>query len=86
MGFISTMLGATIREFAHAMPFTPFVVRMNDGRRFAIEHPDYISVSPQGGKLIIYDAEENETHLSGLHVASVEPLKKRRSRGTARAA
>jgi len=79
------MLGATVKEFAHAVPFLPFVIQMNDGRRFTIRHPDYIAVSPKGGKLIVYDNRENETHLSGLLVASVKPLKKRRS-PTARSA
>lgn len=51
------------------------MVRMNDRRQFVIRHPDFISVSPQGGKLIVYDRSENETHLSGLLVASVKPLR-----------
>ena len=74
------MLDSTVREFARATPFVPFVIQMNDGRRFAIEHPDYISVSPKGGKLIVYDANENETHLPGLLVASVQPSRARKSR------
>lgn len=75
------MLGETIKEFARAAPFVPFVVRMTDGRRFTIEHPDYVSVSPQGTRVIIYDRKEHETHLSGLLVASVEPLKNGRTHG-----
>ncbi len=74
------MLGSTVKEFVRATPFVPFVLQMNDRRRFTIEHPDYISVSPRGGKLIVYDAEENETHLSGLLVAPVEPVKRRKAR------
>jgi hypothetical protein len=69
------MPGSTVREFARATPFVPFVVQMNDGRRFTVSHPDYVSVSPKGGKVIIYDSDEDETHLSGLLVASVRPLK-----------
>ena len=74
------MLGSTVREFARATPFVPFIIQMNDGRRFTVQHPDYVSVSPKGGKLIVYDTRENETHLSGLLVASVRPLKERRLR------
>ncbi len=76
------MLGETIKEFARAELFVPFVVRMNDGRRFTIEHPDYISVSPHGTRVIIYDRKEHETHLSGLLVASVEPVKNGQRRAT----
>ena len=74
------MLGMTIKAFAHANPFAPFVVQMNDGRRFTVDHPDYVSVSPQGSRVIIYDQDEHETHVSGLLVASVEPLKNERPR------
>lgn len=69
------MLGHTIKEFARAIPFESFIVQMNDGRRFTIEHSDYVSVSPRGSKVIIYDKDENEIHLSGLLVASVEPAR-----------
>jgi hypothetical protein len=75
------MLGPTIKEFARANPFSPFALQMTDGRRFIIVHPDYISISPQGSRVIVYDREEHETHLSGLLVASVEPLKSSRRRG-----
>ena len=74
------MLGSMVREFARATPFAPFVIQMNDGRRFLIKHPDYLSVSPKGGKVIVYDADEHETHLSGLLVASVEPVKPAKTR------
>lgn len=74
------MLSSTIKEFARAMPFVPFVVQMTDGRRFKVEHPDFVSISPQGSKLIVYDTNDNETHLSGLLVASVAPVRARRSR------
>ena len=73
---IVAMLGSTVRELARANPFVRFVIQMNDGRRFTVSHPDYISVSPKGGKLIVYDNKENETHLSGLLVASVKTTEK----------
>lgn len=69
------MLGFTVKEFARAEPFTPFVIQLNDGRRFEIEHPDYVSVSPQASRVIVYDYRERETHISGLLIASVEPLR-----------
>jgi hypothetical protein len=66
------------------MPFIPFVIQMTDGRKFRVDHPDYVSVSPQGSKLIVYDRDDNETHLSGLLVASVTPTKRRRTRPATR--
>lgn len=74
------MLGSTVREFARATPFAPFVIQMNDGRRLTIAHPDCVSVSPKGSKVIAYDAHEDETRLSGLLGASVRPLKSKARR------
>ena len=79
------MLSSTVREFARAMPFVPFIVQMTDGRQFKVDHPDFVSVSPQGSKLIVYDTNDNETHLSGLLVASVAPARTRRPRPSRRA-
>lgn len=57
------MLSSTIREFARATPFTPFVVQMTDGRRFTIADPDYVSVSPKESKLIVYDTNDQRNAL-----------------------
>jgi len=79
------MLGTLVKDYAHAAPFMPFVIEMTDGRRFPIRHPDFISVSPRGGSLVVYGPEDNGidggTHLSGLLVASVRPLIERQSSG-----
>ena len=74
--------GVTIKAFAQANPFAPFVVQLNDGRRFTVAHPDYVRVSPRGSRVIIYDHEEHETHVSGLLVASVEPLRNEKPRSS----
>jgi hypothetical protein len=36
----------------------PFALRMADGREYAVPHPDYISLSPKGTFVTVYDAEE----------------------------
>jgi hypothetical protein len=72
------MLGMTVKEFAHALPFKPFVIQMNDGRRFEIRHPDFISVSPRGSFVIVFDSDDSGTHLSGLLIASAKLLRRKR--------
>ena len=59
----SFMLGLTVKELARATLFVPFAIQMNDGRVFKIDHPDYVVVSPKGGRVIVYDRDERETHL-----------------------
>jgi hypothetical protein len=64
------MLGASIRNHLRATPFKPFVIQMNDGRRFKVPHPEFAAISPagteDGGGLI----------LSTLLVASIEPMRR----------
>jgi hypothetical protein len=36
----------------------PFSLRMADGREYAVPHPDYISLSPKGTFVTVYDDEE----------------------------
>jgi hypothetical protein len=53
-------------------PFTPFTVRLVDGRSFTIDHPDFISVprNPHGRDLVIHDERANLIDL--LLVVSVD--------------
>ncbi|MBE7499711.1 MAG: hypothetical protein HS113_05265 [Verrucomicrobiales bacterium] len=36
----------------------PFTLRMADGREYHVPHPDYISLSPKGTFVTVYDDEE----------------------------
>jgi len=36
----------------------PFVLRMADGREYQVPHRDYISLSPKGTFVTVYDDEE----------------------------
>jgi hypothetical protein len=37
----------------------PFTLRMADGREYEVPHPDYISLSPKGTFVTVYDNEEH---------------------------
>jgi hypothetical protein len=59
---VEIIIMATIEQLRDAMrraPFTPFTVRLVDGRAFTIDHPDFIAVSrlPGGRGVTIYDAD-----------------------------
>jgi hypothetical protein len=71
------MLNATLREHLRAVPFEPFVIQMNDGRRFEVPHPDFAALSPDGTEFFVYRDNEAAAgiRLSTLLVASVEPLR-----------
>ncbi len=56
----------------NAEPFRPFFVKTSDGRRYRVKHPDYVAISPKGGRLTLYADEETTTTLSALHIVGVE--------------
>jgi hypothetical protein len=37
---------------------TPFTLRMANGREYQVRHRDYISISPKGTFVTVYDADE----------------------------
>jgi len=47
-----------LRAAQKTAPFRPFTVHMADGRDFHVPHPDFLSMSPTGRTVIIY--QEND--------------------------
>lgn len=43
-----------LRTTLGTKPFQPFAVRMADGRKFPIPHPDFLSMSPVGRTAVIF--------------------------------
>ena len=61
----------------HAEPFTPFLVKTSDGKQYRVKHPDYLAISPKGGRVTVYADEETSTMISALHIVAVEPVRSR---------
>jgi hypothetical protein len=62
-----------VRDAMHKAPFRGFTVKLTDGQRYFVKHPDFISVpsTPRGRDLVIHD--EKGTHrIDLLHVVEVE--------------
>jgi hypothetical protein len=66
-----------VRKLMHAEPFVPFVVKTSDGKQYRVKHPDYVAISPKGGRITVYADEETSTTLSALHMVAVAPLVRR---------
>ncbi len=62
-----------MRQMWKAVPFRPFVIQMNDGRKFNVPHPDFLSISPKGTEVLVYDRNEASHFISPLLIASVTP-------------
>lgn len=42
-----------IRQLRRAYPWKPFILLMEDGRRFIIDRPPYVGVSPDGQLVLV---------------------------------
>ena len=52
--------------------FTPFALRLSDGRRYVIPHRDFIAVSSK--VVIVIDQDELGVSINPLHIASVDDV------------
>ena len=73
----------TERYFMNAEPFVPFLIKTADGKQYRVRHPDYVAISPKGGRVTVYDIEDTGAMLSALHIVAVEP---QNARGRGRSA
>jgi hypothetical protein len=60
-----------MRATREANPFRPFTLRLADGRSFRVPHRDYLSMSPGGRTVIIYQADESFNILDLLLVTEL---------------
>ena len=66
-----------VRKLMNAEPFVPFLIKTSDGKQYRVKHPDYVAISPKGGRITVYADEEAGTMLSALHMVAVEPQVRR---------
>lgn len=57
-----------LRLTRDANPFRPFTIHMADGRSIRVPHRDYLSTSPGGRTVIVYQADESFSILDLLLV------------------
>ena len=77
------MIIKSIRAFNHATPFRPYVIRMTSGETHRVPHPDFVTISPRGSFVIVFDDEERPHHLSTSLIEEAVPLPARRRRKAA---
>lgn len=61
-----------LRAAYRAAPFRPFTLHMADGRSFHVPHPDFLSMSPTGRTVIIYQENEEFSILDLLLMTEIE--------------
>ena len=61
-----------LRAAYRATPFRQFTLHMADGRSFHVPHPDFLSMSPTGRTVIIYQEGEEFSILDLLLMTEIE--------------
>ena len=76
-----------IRKLQDAIPFRPFSLVLADGRAFRVPHPDFLSVSPKGTALSLWDEDGSigsyldVALVAEVRMASGRPKRSKRQRG-----
>ncbi len=67
------MNAETVREWLNRQPFEPFEVRLSNGERYQIRHPEVLAIGKN--RIIIVDpATDRVVHVALVHVNSIEAL------------
>jgi hypothetical protein len=56
----------------HLQPFRPFTIRMADGRRFTVQHPDFVAQSPSGRTVVVFQPDDSYSLLDLLLMTELE--------------
>ena len=56
--------------------FSPFAIRLSDGRRFAIPHRDFIALSSK--VVVVIGEDELAVTISPIHIVSIDELSAKR--------
>ena len=64
---------AGIREAITRQPFLPFELRLADGRSLPVRHPDFIMISPNNRRVIVFTPPDDAMSIvEPLLVVSIE--------------
>jgi hypothetical protein len=69
----------TIRERLHQSPFRPFRIGLSDGRRIAVQHPDFVAIG--GSVVFVTDRYDSMQRLDSLHIVSLDDIRPKRRNG-----
>lgn len=61
-----------LRNVIQARPFRPFTLKLADGTRLRVKHPEFVSSSPAGRTVIVWSEAESFEIVDLLLVASIE--------------
>jgi hypothetical protein len=69
----------TIRDRLHQTPFAPFRICLSDGRRVAVQHPDFVAIG--GSVILVTDWQDNIQRIDSLHIVSLDEVRSKKRNG-----
>jgi hypothetical protein len=66
------MTAEQLRALKEAQPFRPFTIHLADGRAYIVPHKDFVSLSPGGRIVIVYQADDSFSILDLFLVTELE--------------
>jgi hypothetical protein len=61
-----------LRNVWKAEPFRPFVIHLADGRQVKVGHPEFLTRSPSGRSIIVYQPDDSFNVIDLLLVTDLE--------------
>jgi len=61
-----------IRQMWNAQPFQPFTLHLADGRGVAVQHREFLAMSPSGRTVIVYQPDDSFNIIDLLLVTDIE--------------
>ena len=66
------MRSESLHDLIHATPFKPFEIRLPDGHRIEVFHPDWIA-HPRGSRVaVVFDRSRRAYHIDVALVSALE--------------
>ena len=66
------MTTGQLRNIWNAQPFRPFIIHLADDRQVEVAHPEFLSRSPSGRSIIVYQPDESFNVIDLLLVTDLE--------------
>jgi hypothetical protein len=66
------MEAAAIRQVMGQHPFVPFTLHLADSRAIEVPHPDFISISQNGRRVIVERSDDSFEMIDALLINSIE--------------
>ena len=74
----------TLRRHLKATPFKPFNLRLKNARTLTVQQPNFASLSPDGGTLLLWANESELGEIVNLETVTRLKLQPRSSHNTSR--